>query len=378
MAKREYFVGDQIKADGDYYTILGKITFRNKSDGKTWDEYRLRSVQYSNEERWLAVDEYYKEYSISRVDPTAVSLTGVMGYHLVDSGIEQVIAVSGDVGDVEVGDTAKFEEYEDNEEEKIVSIEDWDDGPEYSRGYYLDPWEFGKDGESATMHRLKSGVKIGDLITTILVMLIIGIAFIAEYAPTLFNGNKKIEKYVKGSSSYEYVTSITGSEKQKANVYEYKYSSPLSTEGTTDAQLTLVAQDIIDGVDGNTESVQQNDEEGDQTIAILTNKEYCIIYRGEDDKIYVQVSTRKYAYTSDQEPYHSRTRTRRYYRRFYYSTGYSSDSSTYSSSQSSYGGYSDGTISYDSNNSLNGYSNSVRQTSAASRSSSGGGLSSGK
>lgn len=379
MANREYFVGDQIKADGDYYTILGKITFRNKADGMTWDEYRLRSVQFSSEERWLSVDNAYNEFSLSKINPSAASMTTAMGYHCVDRGIEQVIAVSGDVGDVEVGDTASFEEYEDYDEERIISIENWDDGTESSSGYYLDPWEFGKDGESATMHRLKSGVQIGNLVTTILVMLIIGIAFIAEYAPSLLTGNKKIEKYVKGSSSYEYVTSITGSEKQKANVYEYKYSSPITTDGTTnDAQLTLVAQDIIDGVDGNTESVQQNDEEGDQTIAILTDKEYCIIYRGEDDKIYVQVSTRKYAYTSDQEPYHSRNRTRRYYRRFYYSRGYSSDSSTYSSSQSSYGGYSDGTISYDSNNSLNGYSNSVRQSSAASRSSSGGGLSSGK
>ena len=165
MGKREYFVGDQIKADGDYYTILGKITYRNKADGKTWDEYRLKSVQFSNEERWLSVDEFYNEYSISRVDPTAVSLTGVMGYHLVDSGIEQVIATSGDVGDVVVGDTARFEEYEDNEEEKIVSVEDWDDGTEYSRGYYLDPWEFGKDGESQTMQRVKGN--IGNIITGI-------------------------------------------------------------------------------------------------------------------------------------------------------------------------------------------------------------------
>ena len=215
MGKREYFVGDQIKADGDYYTILGKITYRNKADGKTWDEYRLKSVQFSNEERWLSVDEFYNEYSISRVDPTAVSLTGVMGYHLVDSGIEQVIATSGDVGDVVVGDTARFEEYEDNEEEKIVSVEDWDDGTEYSRGYYLDSWEFGKDGENHTMQRVKGN--FGNIITGILVCIIIGFGLLAEYAPSIFAGNKKIEKYVKNSIKYEYVTSITGNEKQKAN-----------------------------------------------------------------------------------------------------------------------------------------------------------------
>lgn len=376
MGKREYFVGDQIKADGDYYTILGKITFRNKADNKTWDEYRLKSVQYSNEERWLSVDEFYNEYSISRVDPTAVSLTGAMGYHQVDSGIEQVIATSGDVGDVVVGDTARFEEYEDNEEEKIVSVEDWDDGTEYSRGYYLDPWEFGKDGESQTMQRVKGN--IGNIITGILVCMIFLIGLLAEAVPALFAGKKKIENYVKNNIKYEYVTSITGNEKQKANVYLYKESASIVSSPDEDYQLKACAEDIISGVEGNTESVQQNTEDGDNSIAILTKKEYCIIYRGEDDKIYVQVSNRKYAYTSDKEPYHSRRSTHRYYRRFYHSTGYGSDSSTYSRSSSSYEGYSDTGIAYDSNNSLNTYSNSVRQTSAASRNSSGGGLSSGK
>ena len=146
----------------------------------------------------------------------------------------------------------------------------------------------------------------------------------------------------------------------------------------TCTQVELVAQDIIDGIEGNTESVQQNTEDGDYTIAILTEKEYCIVYRGDDDRVYVQVSPRKYAYTSDKEPYHSRAGTYRYFRRFYYSRGYGSDSSTYSNSTSSYYGYSDGTIDYNSNNSLNSYSQNVRQESINSRSSDGGGLSSGK
>ncbi len=370
MENREYFVGSTIKADGDLYNIIGKITYRNNNDGKTWDEYRLQSVQYSGEERWLSVDNYYKEYSLSRVNPQADTL----GYHRVDGGIEVVVAVSGSV-DVEVGDTASFEEYEDSEEEKIVSIEYWDDGTEYSTGYYLDPWEFGAEGENTTAYRAKSGKGIGVLFFALIWLgMIIG--------PTLFGflgSNKKIEKYIKKSSNYKYVTSITGNDKQKANVYEYVYSQAIVSDNLiTDGQIDLVAKDIIDGIDGNTESVQQNNEDDDLSIAILTKKEYCIIYRGEDDKIYVQVSPRKYVYTSDKEPYHARRGTHRYYRRFYYSTGYSSDSSTYSGSPSSYSGYSDGTISYDSGNEFNSYSGTVRQQSVNSRSSDGGGLSSGK
>ena len=369
MANREYFVGDRIKADGDLYTILGKITYRNKADGKTWEEYRLQSIEYSNEERWLAVDNYYKEYSLSRINPQADTL----GYHQVDSGVEQVIAVSGSV-DVEVGDTASFEEYEDAEEEKIVSIEHWDDGTEYSSGYYLDALEFGREDENMAAQRMKSGKGLG----VIVFFLMWGLMFIAPFLSSLTGSNKKIEKYLKKSNNYTYVTSITGNDKQKANVYEYKYSQSITENSITDGQLDLVAKDIIDGIDGNTESVQQNTEDDDLTIAILTKKEYCIIYRGEDNKVYVQVSPRKYAYTSDKEPYHSRRATHRYYRRFYYSTGYNSDSSSYSSSSSSYTGYSDGTISYDSSNEYNSYSGTVRQQSVSSRSSDGGGLSSGK
>ena len=376
MANREYFVGDQIKADGDYYTILGKITFRNKADGMTWDEYRLKSVQFSSEERWLSVDNAYNEFSLSKINPSAASMTTAMGYHCVDSGIEQVIAVSGDVGDVEVGDTASFEEYEDYDEERIISIENWDDGTESSSGYYLDPWEFGKDGEKVS--RVGSSDKGMNFITGILIFIIALLIAGGEMLAGFFSMNKKIESYLKKDTNFQYVTSITGSEKQKANVYEFTGSQPIVNSSTEDLQLKGVAENIISGIDGNTESVQQNTEDGDESIAILTKKEYCLVYRGEDDKIYVQVSTRKYTYTSDQQPYHSRRTTHRYYRRFYYSTGYGSDSSTYSSSNSSYTGFSDGSITYDSNNSMNNYSNSVRQSSAESRSSSGGGLSSGK
>ena len=139
-----------------------------------------------------------------------------------------------------------------------------------------------------------------------------------------------------------------------------------------------VAHNIIDGIEGNSESIQQNNESDDHTVAILTKKEYCIIYRGDDDKVYVQISSRKYAYTTDKEPYHARRGTHRFFRGFYYSTGYGTDSTTYKRYSSSYAGYSDGGIDYDSGNELNSYSDSVRQSSIGSRSSDGGGLSSGK
>ncbi len=377
MAIREFYINETIMADGDYYNILGKITYQNKADGKTWDEYRLRSTAFANEERWLSVDNAYNEFSLSKINPFA----STMGYHVVDSGSARAVAVSGDV-DVDVGDEFTFEEYEDREEEKIISIEHWDDGDEYSSGYYLDPWEFGREGENVRSGGgggSGSGGSIGSkIVSYLIVAMIFGGAFLSEFSSSLFFGHKKISSYLKKSSFYEYTTSITGEEKQKADVYEYLSGSSLLQNYSEEEALMSVAMNIIDGVEGNSDSIQQNNEKDDKTVAILTKKEYCIVYRSEDDKILVQVSPRKYAYTTDKEPYRSRRRTRRYYRRFYYSRGYSSDSGSYSRSRSSYDGYSDGTIDYDAGNGLNSYSDSVRQSSISSRDSDGGGLSSGK
>ena len=328
----------------------------------------MRAISLSAE-RWLSVDNYYKEYSLSQINPSA----STVGYHRVDSGTEEVIACSGDV-DVQVGDVAEFLEYEDPTEELIISVEHWDDGTEYSSGYYLDPDEFGKDGEKILPSLGGKGGNVGNIIATIIFLLIWGIFAGASSFSNYFSMNKKISTYLKKSSKYTYSTSITGNGKEKADVYECK--SPGT--GTEQELLQGVAHDIIDGINGNTESIQQNDEKDDSSVAILTKKEYCIIYMGEDEKVYVQVSTRKYAYTSDKEPYRARSRTRRYYRRYYYSRGYNSDTSSYGSEHSSYSGYSDGTIDYDGSNELNSYSGTVRQSSIESRSSDGGGLSSGK
>ena len=370
MANRVYNVGEIINADGDAYRILGKITYRNNKDRMTWDEYRLAALQY-NEERWLSVDNAYNEYSLSRKS----SAPDTTGFHEVDSGVAQVIAKAGDV-DVDIGDTVTFQEYEDHTEEYIISIENWDDGVEFSTGYYLDPWEFGREGEKVSR---SSGGEVNPKTAVLIIAVMaifwglsVGIPGIAAF----ISSNKSISKYLKKSTDYQYVTSVTGEDKQKADVYSY--STALLDVQDKKEQLVKVAEGIIRGVNGNTESIQQNDEDKDYTVAILTNKEYCIIYHGEDDKIYIQVSSRKFAYTTDKQPYRSRRRTYRYFRRYYYSRGYNNDSYSYRKSRSSFGGYKDTPVFYDSNNSLNSYSGSVRQSSVGSRTSSGGGLSSGK
>ena len=111
--KLRFSIGDIVNVDGDEYRIVGRIKYKNSSDGMCWDEYRMMPlIGYG--EAWLSVDDKFKEYSISK---KAAITTSVAGYHLVDSGTEIVVGREGKV-DVDVGDRADFYEYEDSTEEK--------------------------------------------------------------------------------------------------------------------------------------------------------------------------------------------------------------------------------------------------------------------
>lgn len=375
----DFSVGDTLRVDGDIYDIIGKIQYKNIKDNCCWYEYRMKSRGFSRE-KWLSFDITYREYSLSEVAFSA----STNGYHIVDEGEEEVIGAWGDV-DVEVGDRASFQEYEDRTEEKIISKEIWDDGEEISVGYYLDLDEVsiynegaygnsysdggfgGNYSNSYTAGTTRFGGKKKSTIAWLVLILVFYFGASAVAGSGISIGSNSIAKYLKNSPHYAYETSITGNEKQNADVYK-SYLPDVDT----------VAKDIINNIDGNTESVQQNTEDGDNSIAILTKKEYCLVYQSEDNAILVQVSSRKYAYTTDKAPYRSRRNTHRYFRRYYYSKGYYNDAGSFSKYTSPYSSFDDTTVDSNSFDTYNTYSSSVRQSSVNSRTSSGGGLSSGK
>lgn len=365
----EYTVGDTLLVDGRVYHIIGKIHYKNLSDNCCWFEYRMESKEAPRYERWLSYDSVYKEYSISQV----ASNVSTAGYHEVDSGEEEVIGVWGDV-DVAVGDRARFREYEDSTEEKIISTEFWDDyGEETSVGYYLDLDEIRVYDENESY---QSSFRQGDNIvnrgrnpvTNIVVGAVVLMYVLVSLGPSFATRfvSHSIAKYLKKSANYTYVTSITGSQKQDANVYK------------TTMDLDTAVKDIINGIEGDTQDVQQNTEDRDNSVAILTDKEYCLVYISEENETMIQISSRKYAYTNDNTPYHARHHTHRYYRRYYYSRGYYSDAGSYRKYTSPYASFDDTTVNSNYNDAYSGYSSSVRQASVGSRTSSGGGLSSGK
>ena len=359
-----FSVGDILSIDSEGYRVIGKIHYDDLYNNSSWDEYRVIRLE-DNSEAWLSVDDTYREYSISRM----VRTVNKNGYHEVDRGRQCVGYATGSV-DVERGDTASFVEYEDPTEEKIISEEIWEDGTEYSEGYYLDEDEISFIRHDDQYRAPVSRPTVGGSKAVLLTVLALAIMVVPMLGAVLENIHftSSISRYLKKDASYTYVTSITGRDKQKADVY--KAPSGFTIDQTT--------KDIIRAIEGNTEYVQQDTEDEDGSVGILTQNEYALVYTSEDGDVLVQVSNRKYAYTSDNDLYRGTHRSRRYYRRFYYSTGYSYDSNTYSSSSSPYSSFDDSGIGYSSDNSYNSYSGSVRQESVNSRRSSGGGLSSGK
>ena len=360
----DYQVGTLLNINGMDAKVIGFIRYENQQDtGKEWTEYRL---QTKKGECWLSCDDYYQEYSISW---PANDIRGSIGpeWHKVDEGTQVVRNYGGDV-DVDSGETASFIEYEDESEERTLSVEMWSDGTEYSTGKYIEKSEINEVGFEKTTVKKKN-----KFVPFIFIMICLFFFFSSATFSTivsLFQGSRTISRYLEKSSNYKYETSLTGKEKQKAKVYVYRLQT------TTD----YVAKDIIGAIEGKTEAVTQKDDKMDEEIAILTKKEYCLVYHPEGEKqvVYIQISDRKYNYTSDNSPYRCSSANTRWYRSHYYSSGYASDAKAYKRTPSAYSMYSGDTIHNIGNGYFDMYSNSIRQSSLNRRRSSGGGLSSGK
>lgn len=359
----QYNVGTSLNINGLDATVIGFIVYSNPNDGnKKWTDYRLKT---SRGECWLSVDDVYNEYSISWPNN---SVKGQIGpeWIKVDEGTQVVIKSQGDV-DVDNGERASFVEYEDSSKTYTLSVEIWSDGTEFSTGNYINPNSIVVTGYKRTSQQKKSAGQGGALLIFMVVAIVLFGSFVFS---AISSGTPRIDDYIKGNSNYEYVTSITGSESQKADVYKYNASD------ITDN----VAKDLIKGIEGETESVTQMDDISNEQIAIVTKKEYCLVYHPEEDPdiVYVQISDRKYNYSSDNAPYHCSKKNTIWYRNHYYSSSYSKDSSSYSDTPSAYSMYNGTTIHNIGNGYFDSYSSSIKQSSVNSRRSSSGGISSGK
>lgn len=379
-----YFgTGDKVRIEQEQYDVQGLISFYNDADDYRWTEYKLKAIS-SGVIRWLSIDTTYNEYAIYDQYRYSKEFKDdeiiAKGYKQADYGTATVSAFRGDV-DVDTGDIVRFKEFEDSTEEKIMAIEVWEDETEYSKGYYLDEDEIEKVSDNAGSYdnsdysqskvinegHYEGGSGNGKTVAIILVALIVLIPILVIVIKGI-GGSKTVSmsQFISSDSNFIYTTSITSDtdSNEKADIY----STTLDVESAAKA--------IIDGINGETEDVQENSE--DNSVGILTAEEYCLVYISETGETLVQISTRLYTYSSNNTPYRSHYNTGIYYRSYYYTRGYTSDTNRYSGYQSGYQNYNDGTVNTNSNNKYQSYSSSVRQSSAGSRTSSGGGTSSGK
>lgn len=358
-----FSIGEKLCIDGKNYTVKGKIDFRNEADDCNWTEYELVSINDGHQVKWLSIDLVYREYAIYTVcgKMTEADIIG-RGYHEVDQGMAKVMGSSGDV-DTDYGETVWFKEFEDKTEEKLISIEKWEDEVEYSKGYYLDADEIDRiGGRQVNGSTPKKAVSI--IINSITWLIVIAIFLGGSGILSKFS-TVNLVKEIQKDSNFTYVTSITADidNKQKADVYE------------TSLSIEEAAKEILRLADTSVVSVDEDTEES--SVAIITKKYYCMVYLSDEGNTMVQVSTRKYVYNSRQGVYHGSSRSSGFYRGYYYTNAFSDDKGKYKGINA-YENY-DGDVYYtDSNNSYQSYSDTIKQESIAARQSSGGGTNSGK
>lgn len=330
------------------YTVVNMIEY--KEDTWVWQEYEIKHE--AGAIRWLCVekDENNKtEYSIydkyyGDINENEISFSSQnTQYELYEKGTATVKDYFGNA-DVDVGERCEYIDYISEDKSKVLSIEKWEEEIEKSEGRYIDSSKVRITNEIDTQK--EEIEKINKKKGRIMSWIIYGIIFlplIISVFSSLTSGlfvNKSIQKYIDKQKKYTYVTSVTNNtNREKAKIYK----SPYGDMDTT-------VKDIISGVpEGITDTIDTDPNTEEDGIGLKTKNEFAYIYL-ENGNVYVQVSNKNYANNNTGSTYHNR------YHTYYYAT--------YNSNRSSY--------------TYSTYRNSARQQSVNSRTSSGGGTSSGK
>lgn len=333
--------GQVIYIDNRRYVVVNMIEFCE--DTWVWQEYEI--VDEYKSHKWLSVEEDENnklEYYIYRnfhgnVDTNEIENTiNNKVYELYEKGTATVKDYFGNA-DVDKYETCEYFDYISKDEKSIVSVEKWDGEIEKSIGERVDITRIKVTEE---IEKVQSGTKNKENIFAFLIFLFCSLPIIASVFSGIFTNNKSMKKYMeKNSGKYTYVTSVTNNaNNKKARVYEASFNT-----------IDETVKDIIDGVpEGITTTLEDDPYTTSDGIGLETKKEYAYIYE-EDFKVYVQVSSKEYVNDSG-TMYHSRHHSH------YYSTYRNRRSSSQYST----------------------YLYSARQRSINSRTTSGGGTSSGK
>ena len=337
--------GQIVYIQTEKYTVINMIEY--KEDTWIWQEYEMKGT---NSYKWLSIEEdennkiqyYLYDRYLGNIDINEIEFqNGNKTYELYEKGIQTVNNFFGNV-DVDKYEQCEYFDYQTKDEKSIISVEKWEDEIEKSIGIPIDETniQITDEIEKNENNNIKNnGPKTGN--SSIWIWIFLAVMFLPTIF-SMFSGlfvNKSIQKYLqKETTKYRYETSVTNNtNNEKAKVYESMLASVDET-----------VKDIIDGVPEGITKTSGDENNPDEGIGLQTKKEYAFIYK-ENQKIYIQVSSKKYLNNSG-TMYHSS-----HYRHYhtYYSGVYSS-------------------------NKYNNYAYSARQKSVNSRTSSGGGTSSGK
>ena len=330
------------------YTVVNMIEY--KEDTWVWQEYEIKHE--AGAIRWLCVekDENNKtEYSIydkyyGDINENEISFSSQnTQYELYEKGTATVKDYFGNA-DVDVGERCEYIDYISEDKSKVLSIEKWEEEIEKSEGRYIDSSKVRITNEIDTQK--EEIEKINKKKGRIMSWIIYGIIFlplIISVFSSLTSGlfvNKSIQKYIDKQKKYTYVTSVTNNtNREKAKIYKSPYGD-----------IDTTVKDIISGVpEGITDTIDTDPNTEEDGIGLKTKNEFAYIYL-ENGNVYVQVSNKNYANNNTGSTYHNR------YHTYYYAT--------YNSNRSSYN--------------YSTFINSARLQSLNSRTSSGGGTSSGK
>ncbi len=337
-----------IYIDNVKYVVVNMIEY--KEETWIWQEYEIKNDL--NQTKWLSIEKCENnniEYSIY------TNYCGIINenelffsannteYELYEKGTAIVKNYFGNA-DVDIGEKCEYIDYMSKDKKQILSITKWEGEIEKSKGEYIESSRVRITNE---IDQAKIEMdKINKKNTNIASLIIYGIIFlpmILSLVGPMISGifvNKSIQKYISKQNKYTYITSVTNnSNNKKAKVYKSPYK-----------KIDETVKDIIDGVpEGITETIDADPSIEEDGIGLKTKKEFAYIYL-ENGSVYVQVSDKNYVTNNTGTTYHNR------YHGYYYAAFNSNrSSSTYST-----------------------YRNSARQQSINSRTSSGGGTSSGK
>ncbi|WBW95899.1 DUF4178 domain-containing protein [Oceanirhabdus sp. W0125-5] len=320
---------------GSYqYDVIGVTTFSDK--GYSWNEYKVR--KYNGDIEWLSAEEGGAFLTLCReVMPTVfhgeetITFDGTT-FIMQERGRARVVSASGDV-DVDINEEVEYFEYESQDGGRYFSIENWDGDVENSIAYEVSAEEihinkgnhYGSSyGNSSNVNNSygaqkgsnrKKGSKWGIIAGVFLVIFLINLGMKSN--PKVFG--KNVRDYLKDDTNFKYTTSVTGdfNSSSKANVYE------------TSLSVQSAAEKIIE----NTRPQEYSELSSKENVSILYDDYYVFVYEGEEDKTYVQISSREYAYRSRNTLYRSRySRHNSFFRDYYFYRALTRDRRRYSGS----------------------------------------------